>query len=363
LNYAHENHVVHRDIKPANIMIAPNRAVKIMDFGIAQIPMGSRTQVGSVLGSPTYMAPEQVAGKSTDGRTDIFALGVVLYEMLTGTTPFKGDNLSAIMYKILNEDPVPPSTFDRIVARALAKRPEDRYPTAREFAHDLRNYEAPSPSEAPQHAIRRKSPQAGQPAGNEEAFPDTTLLSPRKTRNAMAPPPTVNGARLQKEAASRLAQPWLRHPLLLLVIPALAVIALVIVWQGHPAKPVNSPAPVAQAIMKPDIDKPHVAVAPTGVGTSPLVPPLDSVPAKATHPAAAATEPMVFQKSILHIAVSPWGEVFVDGESAGVCPPLTMLKLAPGKHTVEIRNQAFEPYRVEVNPEPGESLKIRYRFR
>ncbi|MDP3123503.1 MAG: serine/threonine-protein kinase, partial [Thiobacillus sp.] len=87
LNYAHENQVVHRDIKPANIMITPNRDVKIMDFGIAQIPTGSRTQLGTVLGSPKYMAPEQVAGEATDGRTDIFALGVVLYEMLTGVTP------------------------------------------------------------------------------------------------------------------------------------------------------------------------------------------------------------------------------------------------------------------------------------
>jgi len=95
LNYAHENFVVHRDIKPANIMITPNRNVKIMDFGIAQIPTGSRTQLGTVLGSPKYMAPEQVAGQATDGKTDIFALGVVLYEMLTGTTPFNGDNLSA----------------------------------------------------------------------------------------------------------------------------------------------------------------------------------------------------------------------------------------------------------------------------
>src|SRR5512143_1173216 len=147
LNYAHENHVVHRDIKPANIMITSNRDVKIMDFGIAQIPTGSRTQLGTVLGSPKYMAPEQVAGKPADGRADIFALGVVLYEMLTGTTPFNGDNLSAIMYKILNEEPAPPSTanprvppaFDRIISRALAKRPEDRYQTAREFARNLRN--------------------------------------------------------------------------------------------------------------------------------------------------------------------------------------------------------------------------------
>ena len=130
LHYAHEHHVVHRDIKPANIMLTANRDVKIMDFGIAQIPTGSRTQLGTVLGSPKYMAPEQVAGLATDGRTDIFALGVVLYEMLTGTTPFNGDNLSAIMYQVLNAAPAPPSVvnprvppaFDRIVRRAQIGR-------------------------------------------------------------------------------------------------------------------------------------------------------------------------------------------------------------------------------------------------
>ena len=170
LNYAHENHVVHRDIKPANIMIMLNRDVKIMDFGIAQIPTGSRTQLGTVLGSPKYMAPEQVAGQSTDGRTDIFALGGVLYEMLTGVTPFNGDNLSAIMYKILNEEPAPPSTlnprvppvFDRIISRALAKRPEDRYQTAREFAHDLRNPDAATPQKVRSAAASTKSAKAVQ---------------------------------------------------------------------------------------------------------------------------------------------------------------------------------------------------------
>ena len=97
LAYAHENGIVHRDIKPANIMLVRDGVAKIMDFGIAQMPSGSRTLAGAVLGSPKYMAPEQVVGKAVDGRSDLFALGVILYEMLTGESPFDGDNINTII--------------------------------------------------------------------------------------------------------------------------------------------------------------------------------------------------------------------------------------------------------------------------
>lgn len=238
LNYAHENHVVHRDIKPANIMITPNRDVKIMDFGIAQIPTGSRTQAGTVLGSPKYMAPEQVAGQPTDGRTDIFALGVVLYEMLTGVTPFNGDNLSAIMYKILNEEAAPPSTvnlgvppvFDRIIGRALAKRPEDRYQTAREFARDLGGNEALIPQEVRQPAASKQPGKPVQASGTTAAQQDATLyLPPHKASGVFAIPPADSGRGIQAKIASFLENAQPRRTLLLLTIPVLLMAALVMV--------------------------------------------------------------------------------------------------------------------------------------
>jgi eukaryotic-like serine/threonine-protein kinase len=111
LAFAHEHGVVHRDIKPSNIMVMKNGIAKITDFGIALIPAGSRTMDGMVLGSPKYMSPEQVVGRDVDGRSDIFSLGVVLYEMLTGKSPFSGDNISTIMYRILNEMPAAPRTL------------------------------------------------------------------------------------------------------------------------------------------------------------------------------------------------------------------------------------------------------------
>ncbi len=147
LAYAHENEVIHRDVKPANIMIVRDGHVKITDFGIARMASAAvRTQTGMVLGSPKYMSPEQVLGKAIDQRSDVFSLGVTLYEMLTGHAPFLGENVNAIMYQTLNAIPVPPSSLNSevpdmlnfIVAKALAKDLTDRYQNAREFADDLR---------------------------------------------------------------------------------------------------------------------------------------------------------------------------------------------------------------------------------
>jgi serine/threonine-protein kinase len=147
LAYAHEFGVVHRDIKPGNIMILASGLAKIMDFGIARMRASDvRTKTGILLGSPHYMSPEQLQGDGADPRSDVFALGVVLYEMLTGVTPFCGDSLSSVMYQIATATPPAPShataevpeMLDRIIARALAKKPDERYPGAAELAAELR---------------------------------------------------------------------------------------------------------------------------------------------------------------------------------------------------------------------------------
>ncbi|MBI2509519.1 MAG: serine/threonine protein kinase, partial [Betaproteobacteria bacterium] len=150
LDYAQRYGIVHRDIKPANIMLSPAGLAKLTDFGVAYMPSSSMTQAGSVLGSPKYLSPEQALGLPVDGRADIFALGVVLFEMLTRKTPFERPDITvySLMQRICTE-PAPrvtelnreiPAVFDIILARALGKRPEERYQRAGEFANDLRNY-------------------------------------------------------------------------------------------------------------------------------------------------------------------------------------------------------------------------------
>jgi serine/threonine-protein kinase len=145
LHYAHEHGVVHRDIKPQNIIMTPDGRLKVADFGIARIDRSNLTQVGSVMGTPAYMSPEQYAGQQVDRRSDIFSCGVVLYELLTGVKPFEGPT-ETVGYKICHEPHRNPSeinpqgvpeVFDAVLAKALAKKTEDRYASAREFADAL----------------------------------------------------------------------------------------------------------------------------------------------------------------------------------------------------------------------------------
>ncbi len=147
LAFAHERGVIHRDIKPGNIMVLADGRVKVMDFGIARMQEATiKTQTGVLLGSPQYMSPEQVSGAEIDGRADLFSLGVVLYEMVTGLKPFDAADLTQVLFWVVNMPAKPPSerrpglpaVVDYIVARALRKRPEDRYASAGEFAADLR---------------------------------------------------------------------------------------------------------------------------------------------------------------------------------------------------------------------------------
>ena len=144
LDYSHQQGVVHRDIKPANIFLLTDGTVKVADFGIAHIESSNLTQAGTVLGTPSYMSPEQILGLPVDGRSDLFSAGVILYQFLTGERPFTG-SATTTMHKVLKEDPLPPSRFnvqvpgamDAVVRKALAKRPDERFQTAEEFAAAL----------------------------------------------------------------------------------------------------------------------------------------------------------------------------------------------------------------------------------
>ncbi|HYA97822.1 MAG TPA: serine/threonine-protein kinase, partial [Methylomirabilota bacterium] len=184
LQFAHERNVVHRDIKPANLMMAADDTVKITDFGTAKIlQFGTVQQTAHVMGTPSYMSPEQVKGKAVDGRSDIFSLGVMLYEMVTGEKPFPGQSITTVIYKIVNEEPVPPRTIDptihpgvnNAILKALAKDPEQRYQSCRELLEDLKNYRAAG--SAPSATVVLSPPQTA-PRGDETITTAQALRTP-----------------------------------------------------------------------------------------------------------------------------------------------------------------------------------------
>jgi serine/threonine-protein kinase len=145
LDYAHSHGVVHRDIKPANIMLLEDKQVKVADFSIAQVMASSKTKTGIVFGTPSYMSPEQVTGKKVDGRSDLFSLGVVLYELFTGERPFKGENITALMYAITNASYPPlselspniPSCCADIVDKLLKKGVTNRFNAASKVVNEI----------------------------------------------------------------------------------------------------------------------------------------------------------------------------------------------------------------------------------
>jgi serine/threonine protein kinase len=179
LDFAHQHNVVHRDIKPANLMLTTDDVVKITDFGTAKILQFGTAQTAHVMGTPSYMSPEQVKGKPVDGRSDIFSLGVILYELMTGEKPFPGQNITTVIYKIINEEPIPPRSLDSsihpglsaVITRALAKDPAARYQSCHELLNALRNYH-----------------EMGGPDATVRMAPVTSQPSPGGSRPAAQPP-------------------------------------------------------------------------------------------------------------------------------------------------------------------------------
>jgi len=263
LEYSHRRGVVHRDIKPANVFLLADGTVKVTDFGIAHIESSNLTQVGTVVGTPNYMSPEQIMGLPVDGRSDIFSAGVILYQFLTGERPFAGSSTTT-MQKVLKEEPLPPSTLnvqlppaiDAVVRRALAKRADDRFPTAQAFADALH---AAMP--APTHGAA--DPDATMPSGVSVA-PAPAAVPP--------PPPPPPTSSTQAAAGSAAAPRPLAMPapdpakpsqtVAILFVAGIAVVglaALAATWWLWPRGAANSAAVVAQT----------AATAPAGGGGAP----------------------------------------------------------------------------------------------
>ena len=173
LDFAHSHKIVHRDVKPANIMILNSGLVKVMDFGAAKGALTTlTTRAGQLLGTPNYMSPEQAKGRPLDGRSDIFSLGVILYELLTGEKPFYGESVTTVIYKIVHDTPIPPRELDPtihpglnfVVGKALAKSPDERYQSCRELVDDLKNYRNLGPMAASNETVVLTRPLSATPA-------------------------------------------------------------------------------------------------------------------------------------------------------------------------------------------------------
>ncbi|MDB5872581.1 MAG: hypothetical protein JWQ07_2023 [Ramlibacter sp.] len=229
LDHAHSQGVVHRDMKPANLILLDSGRVKVADFGIARVEASELTQTGTVLGTPSYMSPEQFMGHPVDGRSDLFSCGVILYQLLTGEKPFTGESTTTIMYKVLREEPVPPSQLnlslaaglDAVMKKALAKNPAERFQTGREFALAL------------QAAIT--------------ATPTAAVAAPAFSANEIPAPVAATAA---PQAKSRAAGLWAAGAAALVALVAIAYIVLAPGRQPAPAVAhgsVGTPAPTPEA--------------------------------------------------------------------------------------------------------------------
>ena len=268
LDYAHEQGVTHRDVKPGNILLTQEGHPKIADFGIAKLNLAHLTLPGKLLGTPAYMAPEQLSGMAADGRSDLFSLGVILYAMVTGHSPFQGDSATTVCFKVANRDPLPasaldlnlPRELDAVISRAMAKDPKRRYQRGSDFAEA-----------AAQLHVRFASKSSSTRTG--------TVAPPR----AMTGRPAVG-----LTYAMKLVRSWiLKAPVKDLVLGVATIIMLVVVGLQTKLLVLSHQEAVTTTAAIPT----HVTPAPVApkatVAEAPVLPqvPLPAAPAVATSPA------------------------------------------------------------------------------
>ena len=384
LDYAHGKGIIHRDIKPANIMITPHETVKIMDFGIAKTGAGL-TSDGRVLGTPSYMSPEQVRGRPIDGRSDLFGLGVMLYEMVTGEKPFTGETITTIIYKIVNEQPIAPRDLDAtvhpglsaIVLKSLAKAPEQRYQAGAELARDLDSYKSipvatlPSGMDAIYAAetaaittridSQSRGPETGStkvPAGEKTPEPPVSV-SPKQTRAEW------KRARRERSSEGRRTRP-------LGILLVLLFVGLMIYRGKHerrPAAEIPSPPPAPTATApdnsnnqpeKPDQTANAIQTIVNDqlrkAGINPGSPDA-TTEAKHSAPGASARGSAAGHlNATLNLSSMPPGaQIELNGVDSGKVTP-AVIKVTKGEHRIVLRFPGFKPAVTVAKVDDGQSF-------
>ncbi len=414
LGYAHQHSIIHRDIKPSNIRVLADGSVKIMDFGIAKSleTESSLTQTGITLGTSAYLAPEQIRGEPLDQRTDMFALGILAYELLSYRKPFRGEHLSTVLYKILNENPEPletanpevPATLSAAVARAMEKLIDQRYPDMQAFRQDLQavyrelsgistrfltepRFLQPSPRPTRTEIIDPDAtivtPSEGMPlprsitppSGALARVPDHTDHTPPVTALRPAGLEVINFRDPSQRATDRpveLHSPAHRrgHGLLWIAVAVAALLSGGVVFflsRPESTTPVPSPRPTPAPTAPIAFPQPVVGtepgkarVAPTAAPTiEPTAAPVEQKAEQKVEPSPRPAPPKKFKVQFSSI---PAATLFVDGRRYGPSIPAKTIELPEGTHKVRFEAAELPVYEREVRVGSAGTPPIAYRF-
>ncbi len=355
LEYAHYRGIVHRDIKPSNILISKRGEVKIMDFGIARDPGKSElTQVGLAVGTPAYMAPEQIRGDTIDFRTDVFALGICLYEMLSGKKPWPEEEGRSVTVKVLDEPYVPlervapgvPGELSRIVARCLAKDAGQRFETTYELRSALELYAAREVRSDPRTRVALFLRNRGFISDAEAAnFVDPSLLNDASIRRRDEGIPLPPADTLLKPVG-------LAHAIALVVVVVAGLLA-VLFPIGKTLEGTARAAPAPAAVV--DVDALVAERVAEALAKRPPSPTAGAPLAANAKPRA----PLNGDEGFVRVVVKPWARVFVDGEFYDYTPFANAIPLTPGRHRIGLRNDYYEGVDRFVEIEPGQTQTLR----